>query len=181
LDEAEDMSNQNKLWMLIAGSMKATPRMEQYAVSATKRAMEKRHFVVVGDNPQGIDRIVIQTLIDASYSDWAVTSIPTEYPRALVAIETGKPVPSMNSFEDYHERDVTMCDMVDEGMFIWDGKSKGTLAGFMYMEGQNQTAYLADFSKMQSSGQPTLTVHKQVAELPVPVAKVEAFRQKKLW
>jgi hypothetical protein len=158
----------DQLWMLIAGSMKASPRMEQYAVSVTKRAMEKRHFIIVGDNPQGVDRIVAETLIEAEYKDWIVTSVAGEIPRSMKSIVTGKPVGSTHRFEDYHERDVVMCNMADEGMFIWDGQSKGTVAGFEYMKSQNQTAYLADFSQM-NGGQPTLSVHKEAIPEPEQV------------
>ena len=46
--------------VLIAGSRDATHQMLDYARRVVRRAHEKSYTVVVGDNPKGVDKAVVQ-------------------------------------------------------------------------------------------------------------------------
>ncbi len=53
------MQTQVKTHVLIAGSRDASPEMLTYTRRVVRRAHQLGWIIVVGDNPQGVDRAVV--------------------------------------------------------------------------------------------------------------------------
>ena len=137
--------------VLIAGSRDATDEMLDYARRVVQRACEKGYTVVVGDNPQGVDKAVVQECrrLRAKVIVCGIANYPRnggcnhgEYIKVARDIyRAGKG----RLFQAYHARDRYMADMANLGIFIWNGYSKGTKTGADYMISRGKEAYLKEF------------------------------------
>lgn len=156
--DAIEQAELAKRWMLFSGSMDATPAMIDYTVRAVSRAIEKGWHIIVGDNHQGVDLAVTQTLMQAGYTDFTIVHLSSEKARVFQLMD-GEQVKSRGQFGDYHKRDMLMVGMCDAGMFIWDGRSKGTKAAFDHAVEQGKEAFLVDFLRLDSNCKPTIRHH----------------------
>ncbi|GAB5493725.1 MAG: hypothetical protein Phog2KO_39400 [Phototrophicaceae bacterium] len=137
--------------LLIAGSRDATAEMLAYARRVVRRAHDKGYVIVVGDNPKGVDRAVVQECrrLRAKVIVCGIANFPRnggckhgEYIKVARDIyRAGKG----RLFEAYHARDRYMADMSNIGVFIWNGWSKGTKAGADYMTSRNKEVHLREF------------------------------------
>ena len=139
----------NHTYVLIAGSRNATPAMTDYALRVVQRIHELGWHVIVGDNPQGIDLAVVQecnrlqapavvagiarTPRNGGCPHAIYTTVPQQHP----ARPTGNP---------YTHRDQWMIDNCSKAVFIWNGKSPGTINGYHYAQVYSKTAWLKNFS-----------------------------------
>jgi len=130
--------------LVIAGSRKATKAMYKYTDAIVDRAIENNWMIYVGDNPNGIDRQVLKSCNRKGYKDITVISVAGEN-RSLRAEYDGEKPGNQYRYEEYHARDMEMLRLADIGIFIWDGKSKGTKAGFDFMVQLGKEAHLANF------------------------------------
>jgi ribonuclease HI len=143
--------------LLIAGSRDATAEMLDYARRVVRRAHEKGYMIVVGDNPKGVDYAVVQECrrLQAKVIVCGIANYPrnggckhSEYIKVERDIyRAGKG----RLFEAYHARDRYMADMSDIGIFVWDGESRGTKAGFDYMDRRGKDAHLINFDEKSKS------------------------------
>lgn len=136
-----DGSNERNYRLMIAGSRHATPNMLEYARRVVAVAIKHRWTIVVGDNPQGVDAQVVTELNQLDYSDVIVVGIARQ-PRNG-GVSSGQYIQIGTT---YTERDQAMARSCDRGLFIWNGKSPGTLRGSRYMKGiGNKTVHLMEF------------------------------------
>lgn len=120
----------DEIFFLISGSRKATPGMLRHARAVVRRCLDHQYTVVVGDNPEGIDRAVIE-FCDKLGMDPAIFTVG-ETNRARLAIAKKRIPGNIGTKEDFHNRDQIMCDLADMGYFIWDNQSPGTKAAWDY-------------------------------------------------
>lgn len=121
--------------LLIAGSRYINAAGIAYAEKAVRRAHELGWTVVVGDNPKGIDRAVIDECSRLKAKFVVVAANETRYtgsaevrPEGLFEIEGGSVVVHQNV--SYAQRDQIMVTLAHKSLFIWNGESKGTKAGY---------------------------------------------------
>lgn len=140
-------------WIAFCGSMKASEVMIDYAVRAVDKALKQGHFIMIGDNPKGVDYAVYTYLAKQKVDRMAysVCTAVGEQPRS-VSRYTNNDFTSKRRFEDYQNRDFNMVDFADITMCIWDGSSKGTKAAFDYAVSIQRQAYLVTFD----TGKPVL-------------------------
>ena len=123
-----------------------------YARRAVRRAHQKGYTILVGDNPKGVDKAVVQEVkrLKAKAIVFGIANFPrnggvgpSQYVKVTNDMYTGM---NGSRFSAYHARDRYMVDMAQTGLFIWDGDSKGTKAGYDYMDGRaNREAHLKEF------------------------------------
>lgn len=141
----EPVDDRTAYRLLIAGSRVATDKMLEYARRCVSYAIDKGWTVVVGDNPKGIDHVVVQELNQLSYTHVIVVGIAKTPRNGGVKggqyIQYGK---------TYTERDQGMAKASDRGIFIWSGDqqvSPGTKRGADYMKSlSNKRVDLMNFS-----------------------------------
>lgn len=150
-DPQTDELPQPDCHLLIAGSRDATAEMLDYARRVVRRAHDKCYVIVVGDNPKGVDRAVVQECrrLRAKVIVCGIANFPRnggckqgEYikvARDITLASKGR------LFEAYHARDRYMADMSNIGVFIWNGWSKGTKAGADYMQSRRKEVHLKEF------------------------------------
>lgn len=137
--------------LLIAGSMQATDEMLDYARRCVQRAKVLNMTIIVGDNPNGVDREVINecSKLNVPHMVYHPTCKDIRY-KAYNSITIAVPVKildwNMNSRAIFHQRDKAMVIDCDQAMFIWNGKSRGTKAGYDYACEIKRTGWLKDFS-----------------------------------
>jgi hypothetical protein len=122
--------------------------MDDYAVRAVEKALQQKNFIMVGDNPKGVDWAIVQHLSKSSI-DRLQVSICTavgEQPRSVERLN-GRTFTSKKRFEDYQNRDFNMVEFADVTMCIWNGESKGTKGAFDYAVSIGRQAYLVTFDK----------------------------------
>ena len=128
--------------ILVAGSMVASNRMKKYTSACVKRAKDRAYRIVVGDNPNGIDAVVVEAALEVGV-DFACYGVDKTPRNPTVPVDRYFQVSVPGSgFVKFHNRDKKMADIADLGMFIWNGKSRGTKKGYDYMVSQNKEAYL---------------------------------------
>jgi hypothetical protein len=110
--------------LMIAGSRQATPDMLAAADRTVRQAIFRGWEIMVGDNPQGVDAAVVSAC--KRYGANCLVAGTTRKPR-----NNGYPYQPMG--KNFPERDRLLCELSDVGVFIWNGKSKGTRAGIRYM------------------------------------------------
>ncbi len=142
-----------KLHIMVAGSRYATGEMLAYARRVVQRAHQLRHVIVVGDNPQGVDRVVVQECrrLKAAVVVVGAANFPRnggcrhgqyiKVERDLYRAAGG------HLLDKYTVRDRYMVDMCGLGIFIWNGDSRGTKAGYDYALLRGKTAHLMNFSR----------------------------------
>lgn len=136
--------------LLIAGSRHTTPAMLDFVSNAVHRAIENSWWVLVGDNPNGVDARAIDTLNTLRYPH-AICMAPKNW-RFRRRLDYGHNT-NAGRTSSYAVRDEYMCDIARKAMFIWDGRSQGTKAGCDYFrrEWAERECWLKDFSTSQIS------------------------------
>ena len=135
--------------LLICGSRVANYKMLDYVDFSIREAVKARWTIMVGDNHLGVDMRVIEYCEEIGYKDVCVMSNEKEPARSLATLRGAKDVKSKLTAEQYANRDRLMADMADRGLFIWNGKSPGTLALHEYMKSLYKPVSLANFGKPQ--------------------------------
>ncbi|MCB9460166.1 MAG: ribonuclease HI [Anaerolineaceae bacterium] len=137
--------------LMIAGSRTATSQMLAYARRAVRRAHDRGYTVIVGDNPKGVDMAVIREC--RRLKTPVIVAGPSNFPRnggckhgqyVMVHPDTYSAA-NGRRLNRYTVRDRWLADTAQIGLFIWNGASPGTKAGFDYMIGRNKDAHLINF------------------------------------
>lgn len=145
------MNRKTVTHVLIAGSRKATPQMLDYARRAVRRADERGYTIIVGDNPKGVDMVVVRecrrlqiSVIVAGAGNFPCNGGCKHGQYMKVHRDTYR---SANGqvLNRYTVRDRWMADTASIGLFIWNGESPGTKAGYDYMLSRGKTAHLIQF------------------------------------
>jgi uncharacterized phage-like protein YoqJ len=123
--------------LFIAGSRQATPAMLDTAYRAVQRAKELSWTVIAGDNPLGVDAAVLRACEELEVPI-IVIGIAAQ---ARNGAEQYMRCPARN----YTGRDRYLADHADRGLFIWDGRSRGTKNGHDYMLSLGKTTHLMTF------------------------------------
>jgi len=139
--------------LLIAGSRSATRDMLDYARRAVQRAHDLGWTIIVGDNPQGVDMAVVQACrrLKARVIVAGITNFPRNYgckhgsyvkvTRDLYRGAGG------DLLTGYTARDRWMVDNCQRSLFIWNGESPGTKAGYEYALQRGKAAHLINFDR----------------------------------
>ncbi|MCB9452436.1 MAG: hypothetical protein H6672_13445 [Anaerolineaceae bacterium] len=137
--------------VFIAGSREATAQMLDYARRAVRRAHERGYTIVVGDNPRGVDRAVVNEcrrlktpVIVAGAGNFPRNSGCRHGSYVKVHRDTYRGA-SGYLLNRYTVRDRWLADTAQVGLFIWNGTSPGTKAGYDYMHGRGKDAHLINF------------------------------------
>lgn len=142
----------SEIHMLIAGSRYATREALDYARRVVRRVHQLGHTIVVGDNPKGVDMAVVQECrrLKAKVLVVGITNSPRNggcSHGSYVKIERDTyRAAGGHLFDRYHVRDRWMVDNSARGMFIWNGDSQGTKAGYEYMVSRQKEAHLVTFA-----------------------------------
>jgi ribonuclease HI len=138
--------------IMIAGSRYANREALDYARRVVRRVHQLGHTIVVGDNPKGVDMAVVQECrrLKAKVLVVGVTNNPRNggcSHGSYVKIERDTyRAAGGHLFDRYHVRDRWMVDNSQRGVFVWNGDSKGTRAGYDYMMSRQKEAHLITFA-----------------------------------
>ena len=147
------MQNQAITHVLIAGSRSASAEMLNYAQRVVRRAHQLGWVVVVGDNPQGVDMAVVRECrrLKAHVIVAGIANFPRnggckygdyiKVERDLYRSAGG------NLLGGYTVRDRWMIDNCQRAIFIWNGESSGTKAGYDYAVTRGKQAHLITFER----------------------------------
>lgn len=153
------MQNQSATHILIAGSRDASAEMLNYARRVVQRAHQLGWTIVVGDNPLGVDMVVVRECrrLRTKVIVAGVASFPRnggangkhsfkhgEYvkvERDLYRSAGG------NLLSSYTVRDRWMVDNCQRAIFIWNGESPGTKSGYDYALARGRQAHLITFER----------------------------------
>ena len=139
--------------VLIAGSRDASAEMLDYARRVVRRAHQLGWTIVVGDNPQGVDMAVVQECrrLKAKVIVAGIANFPRnygcrhgEYVKVERELYRGA---SGNLLSGYTVRDRWMIDNTQRCLFIWNGDSPGTKAGYEYAVQRGKDAHLITFER----------------------------------
>lgn len=139
--------------ILIAGSRYATHAALDYARRVARRAHQLGHTIIVGDNPKGVDMAVVHECrrLQAKVVVVGVTNGPRNggcSHGSYVKVERSTyRAASGRLFDRYHERDRWMVDNAQRAIFIWNGDSRGTKAGYDYAVQRGREAHLVTFER----------------------------------
>jgi len=148
-----DFAPAPRLHILIAGSRYASGEMLDYARRAVCRAQQRGYVLVVGDNPKGVDMAVVQECrrLKMPVVVVGVTNTPRnggcwqgrylKVERDLYRAAGGQ------LLDKYTVRDRYMVDLCGLSLFIWNGDSPGTKAGYQYAVQRGKPAHLINFSR----------------------------------
>ena len=137
--------------LMIAGSRDATTQMLDYARRAVRRAQECGYTVVVGDNPKGVDMAVARECRRLKTS--VIVAGAGNFPRnggckhgsyVKVHRDTYRAAGG-HLLNRYTVRDRWLVDTAQIGLFVWNGDSPGTHAGYDYMVSRGKDAHLINF------------------------------------
>jgi ribonuclease HI len=126
--------------LLIAGSRRANANMLEYVRRAVAIAQERGWLIVVGDHPAGVDAEVSRACNQHGMT--AIVCGIDDAPR-YGGVQQGIYVKV--EAESYTQRDQYMVDLCRRALFVWNGSSRGTAAGYQYARQQGKTAHLLDF------------------------------------
>ena len=138
--------------LFIAGSQRATPEMLNYARQAVQRAHDLGYTVLVGDNCYGVDQAVVKACqrLGVPVIVAGVDNLPrnggcrggqyVKVDRDLYRSAKGQ------LLNRYTVRDRWLADQATMGLFIWNGESRGTEAGYQYMQLRNKECWLKTFA-----------------------------------
>ncbi len=141
------------LHVMIAGSRYATREMLDYARRAVQRAHAKGYTVIVGDNPKGVDMVVVQECrrLKVRVIVAGITNFPRNYgckhgsyikvERDLYRVMGGE------LLDGYSARDRWMVDQAQICLFVWNGDSPGTKIGYNYAVQRGKDAHLVNFDR----------------------------------
>lgn len=138
--------------ILIAGSRYANREALDYARRVVRRVHQLGHTIVVGDNPKGVDMAVVQECrrLKAKVLVVGVTNRPRNggcLHGGYVKVERDTyRAAGGHLYDRYHVRDRWMVDNSQRGVFVWNGDSKGTKAGYEYMVSRQKEAHLMTFA-----------------------------------
>lgn len=139
--------------LLIAGSRYATREAIHYARRVVRRAHELGYTILVGDNPKGVDMAVVQECrrLKAHIVVVGLTNGPrnggcTHGSYVKVDRDTYRSAGG-RLLDRYAVRDRYLADMAQCGVFIWNGQSAGTKAGYDYMVGRGKETHLVTFKR----------------------------------
>ena len=125
--------------LMIAGSREATTQMLDYAKRAVHRAHERGYTVIVGDNPKGVDMAVVREcrrlrmpVIVAGVGNFPRNGGCKHGSYVKVHRDTYRAAGG-HLLNRYTVRDRWLVDNAHLGVFIWNGDSPGTRAGYEYM------------------------------------------------
>jgi hypothetical protein len=141
-----------QLHTLIAGSRYASREALYYARRVVRRVHQLGHTIIVGDNPKGVDMAVVQECrrLKANVLVVGVTHRPRNggcSHDGYVKVEQDTyRAAGGHLFDRYHVRDRWMVDNAQRGVFIWNGDSSGTKAGYEYMVSRQKEAHLVTFA-----------------------------------
>jgi len=124
--------------LLIAGSREASPEM----LALAKRKVTQGELIIVGDNPKGVDAAVIEEC-DRLGLELLVFSITLQPRRG--SCRSGRyrqvKVPkTISAAEAYRWRDRKMIEYANHCIFIHNGSSPGTKAGYEYAKSLGKSA-----------------------------------------
>ena len=137
--------------LMIAGSRDTTPQMLDYARRAVRRAHDCGYSIIVGDNPKGVDMAVVREcrrlktpVIVAGVSNFPRNGGCRHGSYVKVDVDTYR---GANGYRlnRYTVRDRWMVDSANIGLFVWNGDSRGTKAGFDYMISRGKDAHLINY------------------------------------
>ena len=138
--------------VMIAGSRYANREALDYARRVVRRVHQLGHTIVVGDHPKGVDMAVVQECrrLKAKVLVVGVTNRPrnggcSHGSYVKVERDTYRAAGGY-LFDRYHTRDRWMVDNSNRGVFVWNGDSKGTKAGYDYMMSRQKEAHLVTFA-----------------------------------
>ena len=138
--------------ILIAGSRYANRDMLTYAKRVVQRAHQLGWTILVGDNPRGVDRAVVEACraLKAKVIVAGIANFPrnggckhSQYVKVERDLYLGAGGRYLNG---YTVRDRWMVDMAQHAVFIWNGDSPGTLAGHDYAQERGIDAHLKTFA-----------------------------------
>jgi ribonuclease HI len=139
--------------VFIAGSRWVTRQAIRYTQQVVRRAHELGYTILVGDHPKGVERAVVQECrrLKAKVVVVGVTNGPrnggcehgsyVKVERDVYRSVGGR------LLDKYAVRDRYLADQAERGVFIWNGESDGTKAGYTYMTERGKTAHLATFKR----------------------------------
>jgi len=139
--------------LFIAGSRYATREAIHYARRVVRRAHELGYIILVGDNPKGVDMAVVQECrrLKAHVIVVGLTNGPrnggcahgsyVKVDRDMYRSAGGR------LLDRYAVRDRYLADVAQRGVFIWNGQSAGTKAGYDYMVGRGKETHLVTFKR----------------------------------
>ena len=142
----------SEMHIMIAGSRYANREALDYARRVVRRVHQLGHTIVVGDNPKGVDMAVVQECrrLKAKVLVVGVTNNPRNggcSHGSYVKVERDTyRAAGGHLFDRYHVRDRWMVDNSQRGVFVWNGDSKGTKAGYEYMVSRQKEAHLITFA-----------------------------------
>ncbi len=137
--------------LMIAGSRYSTYEALEYARRVVRRAHQLGYTIVVGDNPKGVDMAVLQECrrLKAKVLVVGIANFPRNggcSHDSYVKVERDTYRAAGGYLLDhYHTRDRWMVDNSTLGIFIWNGDSQGTKAGYDYMLSRHKVAHLVTF------------------------------------
>ncbi len=161
--------------LLIAGSRKATPVMLERAAQAVERAKARGWAILVGDNPLGVDAAVVAACnrFNVNYVCFGISAKPrNQQIRTVQQGGLGRYLRVAGA--DYAARDRNMADVADQGLFIWNGESRGTAAGYAYMQQLGKPADRLTFA-VQRPAQPPANDESATQPAKPTTALVEVF------
>ena len=139
--------------VLIAGSRYATREMLDYARRAVQCAHAKGYTIIVGDNPKGVDMAVVQECrrLKARVIVAGIANFPRNYGckhgSYIKVTRDLYRIAGVDLLTGYTARDRWMVDNCQWALFIWNGDSPGTEAGYRYAVQRRKTAHLVNFSR----------------------------------
>jgi hypothetical protein len=123
--------------VLISGSRNMSEAMRECVAATVERIAQRGDEIVVGDNPRGVDQEVV---VQAAFWGIQCTVVGIkDKPRLQIFGEVSYiqvAVHGRTVRDKWALRDQWMCRCADKGVFIWDGKSRGTIAAYNYMRDQ---------------------------------------------
>lgn len=143
--------------VLIAGSRHASGEMLVYARRAVQRAHQLGWTIIVGDNSHGIDVAVVHECrrLKVSVIVVGVANFPRNggcrhgsYIKVLRDLYRSA---GGNLLNGYTVRDRWMVDNCQHALFIWNGDSPGTKAGYEYAVLRGKEAHLVSFERKMAS------------------------------
>jgi len=138
--------------ILIAGSRYASSDMLTYAKRVVQRAHQLGWTILVGDNPHGVDRAVVEACraLKAKVIVSGIGNFPrnggckhSQYVKVERDLYLGAGGRYLNG---YTVRDRWLVDMAQHAVFVWNGDSPGTLAGHDYAVERGIDAHLKTFT-----------------------------------
>jgi ribonuclease HI len=137
--------------LMIAGSRDATPQMLDYARRAVRRAHDKGFTILVGDNPKGVDMAVVRECRRLQIP--VIVAGAGNFPRnggckhgSYVKVHRDTYRASGGYLLNrYTVRDRWLVDQAQIGLFVWNGDSPGTKAGFDYATQRGKDSHLINF------------------------------------